>query len=69
MLNEVAGNYRSSILRKLENIVYGVAVQDTTHLDFTDLIFYSPVFKFTHVLGPIEGERMVKIVNAYTVAF
>lgn len=69
MLNEAAGHYRSSILGLLKNTVYGVVVQDTTHLDYTDLYLYSPVLKFSQVLGPIHGDRMVKIVNAYTAAF
>lgn len=69
MLNEVAGYYRRSILRRLKSTAYGIAIRGTTHLDYTDLYLYSPVLKFTQVLGPIEGDRMVKIVNAYTVAF
>jgi dienelactone hydrolase len=69
MLNEVAGHYRSSILGLLKNTAYAVAVQGTTHLDYTDLYLYSPVLKFTQVLGSIEGNRMVKIINAYAVAF
>jgi dienelactone hydrolase len=69
MLNEVAGHYRSSILGLLKNTAYGLTVQGTTHLDYTDLFLYTPVLKFTHVLGPIEGDRMVKIINTYTVAF
>ena len=69
MLNEVAGHYRSSILGLLKNTAYGIVVQGTTHIDYTDLYLYSPVLKFTQVLGSINGGRMVKIVNAYTVAF
>ena len=69
MLNEVAGHYRSGTLGRLKNTTYIVAVQGTTHFDYTDLFLYSPVFKFTRIFGPIEGDRMVRIINAYTVAF
>jgi dienelactone hydrolase len=69
MLNEVAGFYRSGILEKLNNTTYAVAVRGTTHLNFTDLVLYSPILKFTKEFGPIEGDRMVKIINAYAVAF
>jgi len=69
MLNEVAGYYRSGILGILKNTTYAVVVQGTTHFNYTDLFLYSPVLKFTQILGSIEGDRMVKIINAYTVAF
>jgi predicted dienelactone hydrolase len=69
MLNENAAFYRSRILRILENTAYGVTVSGIKHFNFTDLYFYSPVFKFTKILGPIDGYRMVKIINSYTLAF
>jgi len=69
MLNEVAGFYRSGILGKLNNTIYAVAVRGTTHFNFTDLVLYSPVLKFTNEFGSIEGDRMVKIINAYVLAF
>jgi hypothetical protein len=53
----------------LNNTTYAVAVRGTTHLNFTDLVLYSPILKFTKEFGPIEGDRMVKIINAYAVAF
>jgi dienelactone hydrolase len=69
MQNEVAGQDRSSILRGLKNTTFVIAVRGTTHFDYTDLFLYSPVLKFTHLLGPIEGDRMLRIINAYTLAF
>jgi predicted dienelactone hydrolase len=69
MLNEVVGFYRSGILGKLNNTTYAVAVRGTTHFNFTDLVLYSPVLKFTNEFGSIEGDRMAKIINAYAVAF
>lgn len=44
-------------------------MQGTTHFNFTDLALYSPALKFTRVFGSIEGDRMVKIINAYVLAF
>jgi predicted dienelactone hydrolase len=69
MLNETAGLYSSSIIGVLQDTAYSVVVQGTKHLDYTDLFLFSPLVKFTHSFGPIKGERMVNIVNAYVVAF
>jgi hypothetical protein len=52
-----------------QNTAYGISVRGTTHFDFTDLYLYSPVLKFTKAFGPIKGDRMVKILNSYTLAF
>ncbi len=69
MLNQTAAYNRSRILKGLEGTVYVITVRGTTHFDFTDLALYSPVLKFTRAFGPIDGHRMVEIINAYTLAF
>lgn len=69
MLNESATYYLNTNLRAIESAAYGVQVRGTTHFDFTDLSLYSPVLKFTKAFGPIDGNRMVKIINSYAVAF
>jgi predicted dienelactone hydrolase len=69
MLNESTTYYLSTNLRAIESAVYSVQVRGTTHFDFTDLSLYSPVLKFTKAFGPIDGYRMVKIINGYTLAF
>jgi hypothetical protein len=69
MLNEGAAHNRSRILGTLENTAYGVTIRGTTHFNFTDLYLYSPALKFTKAFGPIDGYRMVKIINSYTLAF
>jgi predicted dienelactone hydrolase len=56
-------------LAAIHNTGYGVIIRGTTHFDFTDLFLYSPVLKLTQAFGPIDGYRMIQIVNAYTVAF
>jgi predicted dienelactone hydrolase len=69
MLNEGMAHYMHTALDAVENTAYGVTVRGTTHFDFTDLFLYSPVLKFTKAFGPIDGYRMVKIVNDYALAF
>jgi hypothetical protein len=62
-------DYMYPALGAVENVAYGVTIRGTTHFDFTDLFLYSPVLKFTKAFGPIDGYRMVKIVNDYALAF
>lgn len=69
MLNESWAYFKRTNLEAVENTVYGVIVHETTHFNFTDLFLYSPVLKFTKAFGTIDGYRMVKIVNDYTLAF
>jgi predicted dienelactone hydrolase len=69
MLNEGWAYFMRTNLDAVKNTAYGVTVCGTTHFDFTDLFLYSPVLKFTNAFGPIDGYRMVKIINNYTLAF
>jgi predicted dienelactone hydrolase len=69
MLNEGKAYYMHTVLGALKNTAYGISVRGTKHFDFTDLFLYSPVLKFTKAFGPIDGYRMVKIINGYTLAF
>jgi hypothetical protein len=49
--------------------VYSMSVTGSKHLNFTDLSIWSPVMKHMSAFGKIDGEKMLKIMNAYTVAF
>lgn len=54
--------------------LYSVHVKRSTHLDFTDLSMAMPGFKYlsyqgVSVLGPIAGDRIEHIMNAYSLAF
>lgn len=69
MFNEGMAHRVPAALGAVENTAYGVTVRGTTHFDFTDLFLYSPVLKFTKAFGPIDGYRMVEILNSYTLAF
>jgi len=69
MLNESRAYLMRTNLAAVKNTAYGVTVRGTTHFDFTDLFLYMPVLKFTKALGPINGYRMIEIVNDYSLAF
>jgi predicted dienelactone hydrolase len=69
MRSEGMTYYMRTALGAVENTAYGVTIRGTMHFDFTDLFLYSPVLKFTKAFGPIDGYRMVKIINDYTLAF
>lgn len=44
-------------------------IAGSTHFNYTDLSLWSPLFRHIGLLGPIEGVRMTRIVNAYVLAF
>jgi len=69
MSNEARAHTMRSALGTAENTAYGVIVRETTHFNFTDLFLYSPVLRFTDAFGSIDGYRMIKIINDYTLAF
>jgi len=69
MLNEGRAYTMRSALGAAENTAYGVIVRGTTHFNFTDLFLVSPVLRFTKAFGSIDGVRMIKIINDYTLAF
>lgn len=69
MANEGRANNMRTALGTVENTAYGVTVLGATHLNFADVALYSPVLKFTKAFGPIDGYRMVKIIDDYTLAF
>lgn len=69
MLNESRAYVMRTNLGAVKNTAYGVIVRGSTHFDFTDLFLYSPVLKYTKAFGPIDGYRMVNIINSYILAF
>lgn len=48
---------------------YLVTVKGTQHYNFTDMTLASPLAQSFHLSGPINGDQMVRIMNAYTLAF
>jgi pimeloyl-ACP methyl ester carboxylesterase len=48
---------------------YFVQVLGMFHLNFTDTPYWSPIFSWMGITGPIYGQRAHDIVNAYSLAF
>ena len=48
---------------------YFVQVLGMFHLNFTDTPYWSPIFSWMGITGPIDGQRAHDIVNAYSLAF
>jgi hypothetical protein len=49
---------------------YCIFVSGARHLNFTDISIFSPVLKYTsEKVGNIDGYKMLKIMNAYILAF
>jgi predicted dienelactone hydrolase len=76
MSNEGMAPYMRTNLRAVDNTAYGITVRGSAHLNFVDVTLYAPVLKFVPALGwidkpfgSIDGYRMVKIMNDYTLAF
>lgn len=46
-----------------------IQVPRISHLDFTDVSLYSPVFKWMGATGPMDGPRAHRILNDYGLAF
>jgi hypothetical protein len=48
---------------------YLVQILGMFHLNFTDIPYWSPIFSWLGITGPIDGQRGQNIVNAYSLAF
>lgn len=48
---------------------YYVVVKGTRHFNYSDFSLFSPEYQKTGILGPIEGERMERIISDYVLAF
>lgn len=49
--------------------VYSFSIEGTRHYDFSDIPLLSALAPMLGLKGPLDGERVVTIVNAYTLAF
>jgi hypothetical protein len=56
------------MMGKSNNDAYNITVRGSMHVDFTDGALV-PALKYIGMSGEIDGQKMVKIVNAYTLAF
>ena len=48
---------------------YFVQVPGMFHANLTDVPYWSPLFSWFGVTGPIDGQRAHRIVNAYSLGF
>jgi len=48
---------------------YFVQVFGMFHINLTDIPYWSPIFSWLGITGPIDGQRAHDIVNAYSLAF
>ena len=55
--------------QNLSGEAYQFAIQGTSHYDFTDLPAFSPLAYRLGLKGPLNGSRVLRIVNDYTLAF
>ena len=44
-------------------------IEGTEHYDFTDMPAFSPLAAYLGLKGPVNGEQVIKIVRAYSLAF
>ena len=55
--------------KKSNSEVYRYYIINTKHFDFTDIPAFSPLAPYLGLKGSLGGEKVSKIINAYTVAF
>jgi predicted dienelactone hydrolase len=69
MYSQTNTNCNDLIYKRGNNIFYRLSIKTATHMNYTDFSLFSPLFKYTGILGPIDGTRMEVIVNHYLLAF
>jgi len=55
--------------RNTANDSYQFAIEGTAHYDFSDLPAFSPMAHLLGLKGPLNGSRVLRIVNDYTLLF
>jgi hypothetical protein len=53
----------------LEQATGVIAIEGTTHYDFSDLPMLSPITPQLGLKGPLNGERVTQIVDDYLISF
>lgn len=69
MTNESAGLMNEPVFRRAQGDAWYVTVKGSTHFNYSDFSLISPLFSKVGMLGPIDGRRMERIMNAYIRAF
>jgi predicted dienelactone hydrolase len=57
------------ISTNLNNDAYSLEIAGTRHYDFSDLPLLSPLSPWFGLKGPIDGQRVLRIINDYVVAY
>ena len=57
------------MMGRANNDVYNITVRGSTHVDFIDFTVFSPVLKYFGISGKVDDQKMLKIMNFYTLAF
>lgn len=58
-----------AVFESLPGDGYFVRVPGMFHANLMDIPYWSPLFPFMGVTGPIDGQRSHDIINAYSLAF
>lgn len=59
----------SQFYSHIDPSTHGVGIQGTAHYDFSDLPMLSPIAPRLGLKGPLKGERVIEITNAYLIEF
>ena len=57
------------ISTNLSNAAYSLEIAETRHYDFSDLPLLSPLSPWFGLKGPIDGQRVLRIINDYVVTY
>jgi hypothetical protein len=68
-INQTQTTMQALFEKSLPGEGYFVQVLGMFHVNFTDIPYWSPIFSWLGVTGPIDGQRAHDIVNAYSLAF
>ena len=66
--DENKGRFQS-LYKELQGDAYQLEIEGTRHYDFSDLPLLSPLSPWFGLKGPIDGERVLGIINEYVVAY
>jgi predicted dienelactone hydrolase len=63
-----SGDHNDFVYDRTTNYTYSVTIKGSSHMDFTDMFYTSPIVK-TFNKKAISDMRMYRVANAYIVAF
>lgn len=70
--DQVAADKKVELERMCETVEEGgqvLYIENTEHLNFTDIQFISPIFKILGITGEMAPERANTVINAYMLDF